>query len=264
MIAAFFRTVLQPFEGREPILSVAVFGVIAGALVFLSFRRFANLAAIRILRRQLWGHLLGLYLFGDDPLLALRSLYQLAKANLLLLAHTLPPLLVIAPFAALTIVHLNEFFTRIPLETGGPTVLTIRLRQPSSSVSLKAPSWIEIDSPPVHVAAANEISWRLRARAARHGLMKISFGNAFVTKEVDARTAPRYFAKVRAASLAGSLLHPAETRLPAGPIESISLSQSPSAITCGGFTMHWIAWLASISLTAATAIGVALGYKSIR
>jgi hypothetical protein len=63
-----------------------------------------------------------------------RSLYQLAKANILLLAHTLPSRLVIAPFAAVTIVHLNEFFTRTPLETGGPTVLTIRLRQPSSSV----------------------------------------------------------------------------------------------------------------------------------
>ena len=134
MTAAFFRIVLQPLEGREPILSVAVFGVIAGALLFLSFRKFANLAAIRTLRRQLWGHLLGLYLFGDDPLLALRSLYQLAKANLLLFAHTLPPMLAIAPFAALTLVHLNEFFTRTPLEAGGPTVLTIRLRQPSSSV----------------------------------------------------------------------------------------------------------------------------------
>jgi hypothetical protein len=90
--------------------------------------------------------------------------------------------------------------------------------------------------------------------------MKISFGNAFVTKEVDARTAPRYFAKMRAASFAGSLLHPAEARLPAGPIESISISQSPSAITCGGLTMHWIGWLASISLTTAAAIGVAFGY----
>jgi hypothetical protein len=259
VIAAFFRTVLLPFEGREAILSVAVFGVIGGIVVFVSFRKFANLAAIRTLRRQLWGHLLGFYLFGDDPLLALRSLFQLAKANLLLLAHTLPPLLAIAPFAALTLVHLNEFFTRTPLEAGGPTVLTIRLRQPSS-VSLEAPSWMEIDSPPVHVAAANEISWRLRARAARHGLLKISFGGQSVTKEVDARPAPRYFAKVRAASFAGSLLHPAEARLPAGPIESISLSQSPSAITCGGLTMHWIAWLASISLTTAAAIGVVSGY----
>jgi hypothetical protein len=231
-------------------------------LLFLSFRKFANVAAIRILRRQLWGHLLGLYLFGDDPLLAVRSLFQLAKANLLLLAHTLPPLLVIAPFAALMIVHLNEFFTRTALEHGGPTVLTVRLRSAldqSPAVFLEAPSWIQVDSPPVHAPAVNEISWRIRASAARHGLMKLSIRSESVTKAVDTRPAPRYFAKARVASFAGSLLHPAEERLPAGPIESISLSQAPASITYVGLTMHWIAWLASISLTTAWALGVASG-----
>jgi hypothetical protein len=237
---------------------VSVLGIIAGIFLFLSFRKFANITAIRTLRRQLWGHLLGLYLFGDDPLLAVRSLYQLAKANVLLLAHTLPPLLIIAPFAALTIVHLNEFFTRTPLETGRPTVLTVRLRQPSP-VTLEPPSWIEVDAPPVHVAATNEVSWRIRARSARDGLVKLSIGNELVTKEVDARAAPRYFAKVRAASFAGSLLHPAEARLPTGPIESISLSQAPATIAFAGLTMHWIAWLASVSLTTAWALGLAAG-----
>jgi hypothetical protein len=259
VLRACFRTVLLPLSGREAIVSLAVFGVIAGIFIFLSFRKFANIVAIRTLRRQLWGHLLGLYLFGDDPLLAVKSLFQLAKANLFLLAHTLPPLLVMAPFAALTIIHLNEFFSRTPLEHGGPTVLTVRLRSSVDHVFLEAPSWIQVDSPPVHVAAANEISWRIRARAASHGLMKLSFGNEFVTKEVDTRPAPRYFAKARAASFAGSLLHPAEARLPAGPIESISLSQAPSAISFAGLTMHWIAWLASISLTTAWMLGVVSG-----
>jgi hypothetical protein len=251
--------VLLPLSGREAIVSVAVFGVIAGIFLFLSFHKFANIVAIRTLRRQLWGHLLGLYLFGDDPLLAVKSLFQLAKANLLLLAHTLPPLLAIAPFAALMILHLNEFYTRTPLERGGPSVLTVRLRSSPDHVFLEAPSWIQVDSPPVHAVAVNEISWRIRAKAASHGLMKLSVGSELVTKEVDARPAPRYFSKARAASFADSLLHPAEARLPAGPIESISLSQAPSAITFGGLTMHWIAWLASVSLTTAWVLGLTFG-----
>jgi hypothetical protein len=259
---AFFRTALLPLSGRQAIVSVAVLGIIAGIFLFLSFRKFANIAAIRILRRQLWGHLLGLYLFGDDPLLAVRSLFQLAKANLLLMAHTLPPLLVIAPFAALMIVHLNEFFTRTPLEHGSSTVLTVRLRSSLDHLSLEAPPWIQVDSPPVHVAAENEISWRIRAKAASHGLMRLSVGNEFVTKEVDARPAPRYFSKTRAASFAGSLLHPAEERLPSGPIESIYLSQAPSAITCLGLTMPWIAWLASISLTTAWMLGFMFSWRT--
>jgi hypothetical protein len=251
---AFFRIALIPLSGHETV-SVIVVGVIAGVLLFWSFRKFANIAAIRILRRQLWGHLLGLYLFGDDPLLAVRSLFQLAKANLLLLAHTLPPLLVMAPFAALTIAHLNEFFTRTPLERGGPAVLTIRLRDQSPPVSLEAPPWIAIDSPPVHVEAANEISWRIRASEAREGQMKFSFGNESVTKQVDTRPAPRYFAKTRIASLTGSLLHPAEERLPPGPIESISFSRSPD------LTRPW-AWLVSISLTTAWLLGRMFSWRT--
>ena len=258
VLRAFFRIVLLPLSGQAPIVSAGVLGIVAGIFLFVSFRKFANLTAIRTLRRQLWGRLLGLYLFGDDPLLALRSLLQLAKANLLLLAHAVRPLLAVAPVAALVMIHLNEFFTRTPLDAGGPAVLTVRLRQPSP-VELELPSWIEVDAPPVHVPATNEISWRIRARAARNGVVKLSAGNQFVTKEVDARPAPRYFAKARAASLAGSLLHPAEARLPAGPIDFIGLSQAPSVITFGGLTMHWIAWLASISLTAAWTLGLTLG-----
>jgi hypothetical protein len=262
---ALFRALLLPLAGRRAIIGVAVFGILAGILLYLAFRRFANIVAIRILRRQIWGHLLGMYLFGDDPLLAIRSLFQLSKANLLLLIHTLPPLLALTPFAALLIVHLNEFFTRTPLEAGGPAIVTIRLRPPidqSPPVSLEAPPWIAVDAPPVHVAAANEISWRIRAKAARFGLLKFSLGNGIVTKEVDARPAPRYFAKARAGSFAGSLLHPAEARLPAGPIEWISLSEAPASITCGGMTMHWIAWMAAISLTTAWALGFYRGLSS--
>ena len=90
--------------------------------------------------------------------------------------------------------------------------------------------------------------------------MRLSVGNEFVTKEVDARPAPRYFAKTRDASFAGSLLHPAEERLRPGPVESISLSETQFAISLGGLTMHWIAWFTSLSLT--TAWILALGIRT--
>jgi hypothetical protein len=224
----------------SPIIAILAAGILLGAGLYLAFRKFANVAAIRILRRKLWAHVLGLYLFGDDPLLAIKSLGQLAKTNLLLLLHVMPPLLVIAPFAALAIVYLNGFFTRTPLESGGPAVVTVRLRQPadkSPAVQLEAPSWITVDSPPVHVAAENEISWRIRATAAAHGQLRFTCAKVTVTKEVDSRPAPRY--------------NPAEERLPTGPIRSISISQSSADIDFAGLTMHWISWLAAVSFTTA-------------
>jgi hypothetical protein len=248
------RTVLLPFAGREPMIAIAVAGALLGGALFLAFRKFANVAAMRILRRKLWAYVLGLYLFGDDPLLAIGSLGQLAKANLLLLLHAAPPLLVIAPVAALAIIHLNEFFSRTPLDRGRPAVLTVRIRKqtdPLPVVLLETPAWIAVDLPAVRVPPESEISWRIRATGAGRGLMKLTCGNVTVTKEIDTEPGPRYFGKTRTSSLGGWLLHPAEERLPDGAIESISLSETSAAIEFGGVTMHWISWLAAISFTVA-------------
>ncbi len=224
----------------SPILAIFAAGILLGAGLYLAFRKFANVAVIRILRRKLWAHMLGLYLFGEDPVLALKSLAQLLKTNFLLLLHATPPLLAIAPFAALAIVQLNPFFTRTPLESRGPAVVTVRLRQPvdkSPAVLLDAPSWITVDSPPVHVAAENEISWRIRATAAEHGQLRFTCANATVTKEIDSRPAARY--------------NPAKERPPRGAIESIAISPSSADLDVGGITMRWTSWLAAVSFTTA-------------
>jgi hypothetical protein len=151
-------------------------------------------------------------------------------------------------------VNLNEFFTRTPLADGGAAVLTVRLSsfqmaQPCD-VSLQTPAWLHVDLPPVHVPAASEISWRIRATSPRHGFVEIACNGERVTKEVDARATPRYFAKLRARDLAASLFHPAEGRLPDGPIARIALSESLSE--------PWALWLACIASVTAWLLTVAL------
>jgi hypothetical protein len=247
VIAGFFRAVLEPFAGRPAILAALVWGALTGLLLFLAFRRFTNIAAVRSWKRKRSAHVLSLYLYGDDPALSLRSLGQIAKANAALLLYALPPLLIAAPFVTVIAVNLNEFFTRTPLADGGAAVLTVRLSSFQANrpcdASVKAPGWLHVDLPPVHIPAANEISWRIRATSPRHGFVEIACNGERVIKEIDARVTPRYFAKLRARDLPSSLLHPAESRLPRGPIERIALSES--------LTEPWILWFACIaSLTA--------------
>jgi hypothetical protein len=212
-------------------------------LLFLVFRSFTNAAAVRIWKRKRSAHVLSLYLFGDDPALSLRSLGQIARANAALLLHALPPLLIAAPFVTVIAVNLNEFFTRTPLADGGAAVLTVRLSslqtpQPCD-VSLQAPAWLHVDLPPVHIPAASEVSWRIRATSPRRGFVEIACNGERVAKEIDARSAPRYFAKLRDRDLASSLLHPAESRLPSGPVTRIALSES--------ITEPWALWFACIA-----------------
>jgi hypothetical protein len=247
VIAGFFRATLEPLAGRPAILAELIWGALTGMLLFLVFRRFTNIAAVRAWKRKRSAHVLSLYLFGDDPALSLRSLGQIAKANAALLLHALPPLLIAAPFVTVIAVNLNELFTRTPLADGGAAVLTVRLSsfptpQPCD-VSLQAPAWLHVDLPAVHVPSAGEISWRIRAASPRDGFVEIACNGERVAKEIDARPAPRYFAKLRARDLASSLLHPAESRLPDGPIARIALSES--------LTPPWALWFACIaSLTA--------------
>jgi len=247
VIEGFFRATLEPFAGRPAILAELIWGALTGMLLFLVFRRFTNIAAVRTLKRKRSAHVLSLYLFGDDPALSLRSLGQIAKANGALLLHALPPLLIAAPLVTAIAVNLNEFFTQTPLADGGAAVLTVRLGsfqapQPCDA-SVQAPAWLHVDLPPVHIPAASEISWRIRATSPGHGFVEIACNGERVTKEIDARAAPRYFAKLRARDLASSLLHPGEGRLPDGPITRIALSQS--------LTDPWALWFACIaSLTA--------------
>lgn len=244
MIAGFFRATLEPFAGRPAMLAELVWGALTGMLLFFVFRRFTNIAAVRTWKRKRSAYVLSLYLFGDDPALSLRSLGQIAKANAALLWHALPPLLIAAPLVTAITVNLNEFFARTPLADGGAAVLTVRLQTlQRCDVSVQAPAWLHVDSPPVHIPAESEISWRIRAMAPRDGFVEIGCAGERVTKEIDARRGPRYFAKLRAREVGLWLLHPGEGRLPDGPIDRIAIAESLSE--------PWALWFACIaSLTA--------------
>ena len=231
-------------------IAVFIWGALTGVSLFFVLHRFTNAAAVRAWKRRRSAHMLSLYLFGDDPALSLRSLGGIAKANAALLLHALPPLLIAAPLVALIAVNLNGFFTRTPLADGAAAVLTVRLSQPCEA-SVQAPAWLQVDSPPVHVPAESEISWRIRATAPREGLVEILCGGERVTKAIDARFGPRYFAKVRARGLAAWLLHPGEGRLPGGPIERIAVSES--------LTGPWAFWFACMASVTAWLMGLVAG-----
>jgi len=276
----------MPFSGRDPMAAAAAAGILTGIVLALSFWLFTNHAAIRTLRRKLWAHVLELRLFGDDPALAFGSLLRISKTNALLLGHALPPLAIAAPVVALLTVPLTDFFARTPLQTAGHAVLTVRLRpagdraptggmvrsgEPTPAVEarpaadralppveLQTPPWVEVDAPPVHVPAAREISWRLRATAPRLGLCRISVAGETVTKELDARPAPRYSSTVRSTAWADALLHPAESRLPAGPVERIWISPVPAPLRFAGVTMEWWEWLAAIAGVTAWLLSIPL------
>jgi len=210
--------------------AIVVGGILAGVLIALAFWRFTNHRAVRALRRMLWAHVFELRLFGEDPLLALRSLFSIVKTNVLLVARAVPPLAAAAPAVAVVMILLSQFLARAPLRTGH-AVLTVRLRRRVEPVTLAVPEGFEVDSPPVYATAENEISWRLRAMRSVKAACRISAGEEVVSKALDRR--------VRVQAWREWLMEPGEARLPAGPVERIWISQ--------GLAAEWLGWFATVA-----------------
>lgn len=170
---------------------VAVGGFVAGVALFWAFRKFARIQTIRTERRKLWAHVLGLFLFAEDPVVAWRGLGGIVRCNLALLVYVLPPLLAAAPFVGVTALCLNRFFGATALVPGQAGVLTVRFPTPVDPrvpARVDAPEWLHLDSPPVHVL--NEISWRIRAKAPGYGEVRVTVGARTATHDVDARDTP--------------------------------------------------------------------------
>jgi hypothetical protein len=172
---------------------VAIWGIVAGTVLSLSFRRFAKVNAIRVQRRKLWAHVLGLHLFGDDPELVLQGSLEILRDNVILLRNAVLPLVIASPFVVLIAVQLNQYFESTSLTLAQPGVLTLVMRaplDPHAVAQLEVPAWLHVESPPVHVLATHEMSWRVRASAEGHGLARVFVSGETASTQVDAQRSP--------------------------------------------------------------------------
>jgi hypothetical protein len=156
---------------------IALAGVLSGVILFLAFRRFMDSVAVRAWKRRRRAYVLSLYLFGDDPLISLRSFGQIARANAWLLLHALPALVIAAPLVGAVAIWLDRSMAP------APAVVTAHWTG-ACEPHIEAPAWLRIDSPPVHVPALHEISWRVRAASKGSGSARAGCGGDWVNAEM--------------------------------------------------------------------------------
>ena len=140
------------------------------------FEIFSNHAARDDATRRLWANLFAIRLFADEPRIVMQSLLGVASANARLLACAIPPLAALTPIFLLCYGHLDAFFGSPHLTVGTERVLTVRLHDLKGGwpdMRLETPSWIDIDSPPVHLLDDREISWRIRATRPANGVVRM-------------------------------------------------------------------------------------------
>jgi len=214
------------------LLTLAIFSAVAGVLILWIFKLTSNQRALKATRRRVRAHLLAMRLFGDDPVVILRSQGRLLWWNLRYIALLLPPFLVVAVPLYFAWDSLDALWGRAPLRPGDTTVVTAGLRGDLSSVKLIVPSWLAVESPAVHVAADGEVSWRVRVLRPGSGELTVRADGARVSRGIEARPGMHYLA---------------ERMKEGGSVGWVEV-RYPSA------DFNWVIWFCAISTVAALAV----------
>lgn len=231
----------------SPLSIVIILSVVIGLLMIVLFGYTSDQKAIGIAKDQLKAHLLAVRLYRDQLHVVMGSYGKVLRGTGRYLKLAFKPLLYVIIPITLLIVQLDRYLGLTAIQTDTPFLLTARVNPDAlDTVSIDLPEGLTASAPPVHVAADNEVVWRLVASQEGSYEVKISAGGQSAVKTV--RVTPQ-LAGVSPERLRGHfwerMFSSGESALPANStVESIAVDYPERNIPLGiaGYEMNWI-WL---------------------
>jgi len=223
--------------------------ILAGIGILLVIRYTSDAAAVRRAKGVAQAHLLEFRLFMDDPVLVLRAQRDLVVANLRFMKLMLRPFLWMLIPMGLLLAVLEAFYGHAPLRVGDAAIITAEVKTADAPLSLRAPAELAVETPPVHVLAEGQVSWRIRPRRATTTELQILRDGQAITKRVSAGTGIHFLSE-RRGSLWSLLLYPTEAPLSGNEIAWIEIRYPPATI----LHLHWLIWFLAISAITALAL----------
>lgn len=234
---------------------LAVVSVVCGAGALWVFRRVADLAAVRGVRRQMAAHLLEFRLYGNEPRLIWRAQGELLVDNLRLLALLLRQVLILALPMAWLMIQLDTVYGLRPLAVGEAAVVTAQMAGPLAEgdgiYKMEAPAGIAVETAAVRDFADRQVSWRIRPERAVEGALRLGLDGQAVEKSIAAGSSSLLLSPRREGTLLAFLLHPEEAKLAAGGVRWVEINYPPADVRLAGIEMPWLAWFLAISLVSA-------------
>jgi len=240
----------------SPGLGLALISAAAGIAMLWVFQKTSNQAAIRAAKRRVQAHLLELRIYRDEPGVMWRAQKSLLAANLRYMALMLQPALIMGLPCAILLVHLDAFYGRAPLTVGADTIVTMGVSGNSGGIPvLDAPPGVAVETPAVRVLDEDQVSWRIRPRAAVSGLLRIRTAGGTVEKRIEAEPAgfagPLFVPGRKVSSLWEAVWHPDEPRITASQVNWVEIRYPDATLQWLGIRMHWLIWFIVISMLAA-------------
>ena len=242
-------TVIAIDLGGVALATLIPISVLAGIAILLVFRFTSDQAAVRRAKGIAQAHLLEFRLFMDDPVLILRAQRDLIVANLRFLKLMLRPFLWMLIPMALLLAFLEAFYGHAPLRVGDAAIVTAQVRNAAAPLTLQAPAEVIVETPPVHVLAEHQVSWRIRPVRAATSELRILRDGQGLTKRISAGNGVRFLSE-RRGSLLSCLLYPTELPLDDSEVEWIEIRYPPATV----LRLHWLIWFLAVSAIVAFAL----------
>jgi uncharacterized membrane protein (DUF106 family) len=168
----------------SPLSIVIILSVVVGLLMIVLFGYTSDQKAIGIAKDQLKAHLLAVRLYRDQLHVVMGSYGKVLRGTGRYLKLAFKPLLYVIIPITLLIVQLDRYLGLTAIQTNTPFLLTAHVNKPEAldGISIDLPPEIMASAPPVHVAADNEVVWRLVASQQGAYEIKISAGGQSAVK----------------------------------------------------------------------------------
>ena len=238
-----FDIVLVPFRSVAPYWPLTVLAVLVAAGTLLVVGTLSNQARIGTTKNRIKAHLLELWLFRDDLRTVLGAQVRILGLNVRYVALTMKPMLVLLIPLTLIVAALEPWFGLRPLRPGEAAIISLRAvdGKAAANASLVTGDGVVVETPPLRIAATNEIDWRIRVLKSGVHTVSIEVGGQKHEKQIVASEQAARVTPSRTASFWETFLNPMEPTIPAAAmIERIDVHYPENTVTLFGWDMHWL------------------------
>ena len=169
-------------------LSNTIISAIVAVLLLINYKYTSNQRALGRVRDNIKADMLALKLFKDSILVTLQSEGRLFKGALLVLLHSIRPLLVMIVPISLLAAQLGLWYQARPLLPTEETVVTIQLNDKVESslfnFSIEPTDVIEVTAGPVRILSKHQICWKIKARESGYHRIIFKVGQEGIEKQL--------------------------------------------------------------------------------
>jgi uncharacterized membrane protein (DUF106 family) len=256
LMNAMFRPLSGAMAAMPGWLSNLILSAIFGILAIVIFKFTSNQTAIGKVRDNIKAQMLAMKLFKDSMAVTLLVQRRMFTGALLLMLHSLRPMLVmIIPFS-LVLAQLGLWYQARPLMPGEQTVLTVKVDPAEiNNIKLQPLTGAKITAGPVTATDKNEINYNIEATESGTHEIVFQIADQTFTKQLVVGKGFARLNPVRPGTEIGKMLmYPDEEPFAAdSPVKSITLKY-PDRVSLTSGTDWWIAYFFIMSLIAALII----------